>query len=319
MPRNRAAVRALSRRNVALQKAAVLIASHNRRERTLASLDTLFRQHSVADLAVDVFLVDDGCTDGTGEAIRSRFPSVHVLRGNGSLYWNGAMRLAFAVAMHMRFDAYILLNDDMILYKDALERLVSLARLRLEAGSPALVVGSARSPRTGQQSYGGLIRRARGMKVQLQMLATHPSQALGCETMHGNFVLIPAEIAAVLGNLDEHFQHQFADLDYGLRASQSGFEVVVIPGYAGDCSDNSEEGTWRDTNLGLAGRLRHLVSPKGVPIKEWALFTRRHFGWRWLASTPSPYVKTLLSSALSARPARRPGAARPPGQGSYDA
>jgi hypothetical protein len=105
----------------------------------------------------------------------------------------------------------------------------------------------------------------------------------------------------------------------GLRASQSGFEVVVIPGYAGDCSDNSEEGTWRDTNLGLAGRLRHLVSPKGVPIKEWALFTRRHFGWRWLASTPSPYVKTLLSSALSARPARRPGAARPPGQGSYDA
>ena len=122
--------------NLYLQKAAILIACHNRRDLTLASLDMLFRQRSISDLEIQTFLVDDGCTDGTGEAVRSRFPSVHVLRGNGSFYWNGAMRLAFAVAMNLGFDAYIFLNDDTILYKDALERMVCLAREQLAAGAP---------------------------------------------------------------------------------------------------------------------------------------------------------------------------------------
>ncbi len=290
---------------MSIHRAAVLITSHNRRSFTLAALDTLFRQRRIGDLETDVFLVDDGCTDGTVEAVRSRFPSVHLLRGDGTLYWNRGMHLAFAVAMTMGFDAYIFFNDDTFLYKDALERLVSLARERLAAGAPAIVAGSTRSPRTGKQSYGGMIKTTRGLSVSLEMVDADPARAIECDTMNGNFALIPAEIAAVVGNLEEQFQHQFGDLDYGLRAKAAGFEVIALPGYVGDCSDNDRAGTWRDKGLRLADRWRHLMSPKGVPPREWELFARRHFGWRQLAYIPSPYLRTLVSGALFDRSSRR--------------
>jgi GT2 family glycosyltransferase len=280
---------------MSIYRLAVLITSHNRRDLTLASLNSLFRQRSIEDVEFEVFLVDDGCSDGTGEAVRSRFPSVRVLDGDGTLYWNGGMRVAFAAAMKERFDAYILFNDDTILYKDALQRVVSLARERLASGIPAIIAGSTHSPLTGKQSFGGFLKQVRGITLELEMIEAHPSRSIPCETMNGNFALIPAEISNVLGNLEEKFRHQFGDLDYGLRAKQAGFEVIVIPGYIGDCFNNNYSGTWRDSTISFTSRWHHLRSPKGVPIGEWVLFTRRHFGWRWLHYSLSPYVKTILS------------------------
>jgi GT2 family glycosyltransferase len=290
---------------VSIYRVAVLIASHNRRDLTLASLNSLFRQRSVEDVEIEVFLADDGCTDGTGEAVRSRFPDVHVLKADGTLYWNGGTRLAFATAMREGFDAYILFNDDTILYKDVLERAICLARERLAFGMPTIIAGSTRSPLTGKQSFGGILKKTHGLALKLEMIEAHPSRSIPCETMNGNFALIPSEVAKVVGNLEESFHHQFGDLDYGLRAKQAGFDVVVMPGYIGDCFSNEFSETWRDSNICFAARLCHLRSPKGVPFKEWVLFTRRHFGWRWLHYSVSPYVKTYLSSMVPNNPWRR--------------
>src|SRR6266850_1278185 len=38
-------------------------------------------------------VVDDGSGDGTYEMVRVEHPEVVLLRGHGSLYWTGAMRL----------------------------------------------------------------------------------------------------------------------------------------------------------------------------------------------------------------------------------
>ena len=70
---------------------AAVMAVHNRRELTLACLDTLRAQELPATAALDVFVLDDASTDGTAEAIAQRHPDVRLLTGDGQLYWNGGM------------------------------------------------------------------------------------------------------------------------------------------------------------------------------------------------------------------------------------
>jgi GT2 family glycosyltransferase len=287
-----------------IDRIAVLITSFNRRDLTMAALAALIAQRVIADTQLTIFLVDDGSTDGTGDAVRLQFPQVRVLEGDGTLFWNGGMRMAFESAKKEGFDAYILFNDDTFLYEDALERLVGCARDQLAAGKPAIVVGSTRSPVTGKRSYGGLMKRSHGLVVGMDVVMPLPSTSVSCNTMNGNFALIPAEIAEVVGNIEKGFRHSFGDIDYGLRASDAGFAVVVAPGYVGECSNNSTAGTWRDPSAPFAQRWKSLLSPKGVPVNDWLLFTRRHYGWRWFCYAASPYLKTIASSLFPRRSER---------------
>lgn len=52
---------------------AVLLTAHNRKEKTLLCLDFLFKQKQVEEYTIDVYLTDDGSTDGTSEAVKKHF------------------------------------------------------------------------------------------------------------------------------------------------------------------------------------------------------------------------------------------------------
>ena len=278
-----------------IQRIAVLVTSHNRKERTLASLQSLFAQNGIGDFELAVFLVDDGSKDGTSEAVAVRFPWVRLMSGDGSLYWGGGMRKAFGAAMEEGFDAYLWLNDDVQLYDDAISRIVACAESAAIKGQTAIVVGSTCDPKTGSRSYGGYQVRKDGLHIHFDAVIPNSTRALPCDTFNGNLTLIPASLARVLGNLDDSFRHYRGDLDYGLRARKAGFSVLVGAGYFGECPDDSKiEGSWRDRAQPLSKRWAHLTSPKGMPFGDWFLFTSRHFGWRCPFYAISPYVKLLL-------------------------
>ena len=103
-------------------RTAVLITCHNRKPKTLACLTALFNQEPSPDVTIDVYLVDDGSTDGTTEEVHQTYPQVKILQGDGSLFWNGGMRKAFAEALKQDYDYYLWLNDDTVLYPEAMPR-----------------------------------------------------------------------------------------------------------------------------------------------------------------------------------------------------
>jgi GT2 family glycosyltransferase len=286
---------------LAIKSIAALITCFNRRQHTLTALTTLFQQKGIQDIHLKVFLVDDGCTDGTGEAVRSGFPQVSVLKGNGSLFWDGGMRMAYDAAMKEGFDAYLLFNDDTKLYDDALIRLVNCADAQLAKGQPTIITGTTITPGTTVPSYGGKNWRVRGLAKHLLIVAPDPERAIFCDTMNGNFVLVPKEITRVLGNLEKGFTQQFGDFDYGLRAQRAGFKVAIAPGFSGECRDNPTTGTFRDPAQPFSRRWKSLMSPKGTPLPDWWIFTTRHFGWRWPLYFASPYLKTLTLGILPQR------------------
>lgn len=273
---------------------AVLLTAHNRKQKTLACLESLYSQVLPPDIKLVVFLVDDGCTDGTSEAIRERFPQVRLLRGDGNLFWNGGMRLAFGEALKEGFDYYLWLNDDIQLYPNALMNLLLISKM---IGSKAIIVGSMQDPQTGAHTYGGVRRLSWWRPLKFSPVVAQGNPVL-VDTMNGNCVLIPAEVAQAVGNLDPQFTHGMGDFDYGLRAKKKGFEIWVAPGYVGTCARNDPRNTWVDPTLPLRERWRKVREPKGLPPGEWLVFVRRHAGLLWPIYWLLPYIKLVVSSFL---------------------
>jgi GT2 family glycosyltransferase len=285
---------------------AALLTCFNRRETTLACLRRLYAQTALAEVQLETYLLDDGSSDGTGAAVRREFPQVRVLQGDGQRFWGGGMRLAWAAALEGRHDHYLWLNDDTMLEPGALERLLrTAASVRSRTGREGIVVGTTKDPETGESTYGGIDKVAR---VFIRFKLVEPRvEPVRCDTMCGNCVLVPAEVARRVGNLSSSFAHNGGDFDYGLRAAKLGFSCWVAPGHVGTCSAHDIEGSHLDATLPLDERLRLMARASGpTPPREWMLFIRRHAGWRWPLYWPRTLVRMRFPRLWLAVRGRRP-------------
>ncbi len=269
----------------------VLLTCYNRQKKTLHCLESLARQEGIDGVAVTVFLVDDGCTDATAERVKMRFPEVKVLQGSGNLYWSGGMRLAFGEALGKGFDYYMWLNDDVMLFDDAIKRLFeTMVLLDRSSAGDGVVVGSMCDVDSGKLTYGGLKKKYPLRPLTFSMLEPG-EQPIECDVANGNLVLIPTSIAAIVGNLSNDYTHGIGDFDYCLRARKAGFKIWIAPGYFGRCSRNSIRKSCRDSALSMSERLEELKKPTGLPpAREWMTFVRRHGGVFW----PLDWIRTCI-------------------------
>ena len=254
---------------------AVLMACHNRRTKTVSCLRALRRSlERCSDINIHVFLTEDGCTDGTSDAVQRLNVPLTVIHGDGSLYWNGGMSAAWRAAecACVAFDAFLLLNDDTVFDPDGLGALLSVSH---ELDHESIVVGAVRSPDSGALTYGGVRRLSAWHPARVQRLEVSET-IQDADTFNGNCALIPASVYRKIGILDPTYTHAMGDFDYGFRARAAGCRVVVAPGTVGTCERNSVRGSWQDPRLPLWRRLRLLESPKGLPRRQWIAFLRSH-------------------------------------------
>lgn len=273
------------------RRIAAILTVFNRKDDTLRCLRSLANQAGL-DSELTVFVVDDASTDGTAAAVQSEFPDVRLLHGDGTLFWNGGMRLAFGSALAEGFDFYWWLNDDVDLDDDALTRLLSTADSLAEGGqTPGIVVGSMRQPEQGHVTYGGVVRNDPWRPFQFSLVEPHDAHPVPALTMNGNCVLIPSAVGHNLGNLSPDFRQKMGDFDYGLRAQRNGYQVWVAPGTHGTCATHPP----RRTDQGpLIEEVTRLWSVKELPFAPWRTFVRRWGGVLWPVYFVSPYLNRSI-------------------------
>jgi GT2 family glycosyltransferase len=284
------------------KRIAAIITCYNRKQKTLDSLKALFDQNLPEDTSLSVYLVDDNSTDGTSEAIAQHYPQVTILNGDGSLFWNGGMRMAFAAAMLHNYDYYLWLNDDTTLYSGAILKLWQTSQHLIEQGqTQSIVIGSTQDPETGELTYGGLIKNSwwHPFATALVVPGKDPKP---CDLMNGNCVLIPKSVVSLVGNLDSSFGHYLGDYDYGLRARKHSCTLWITPGYIGTCAGNLSSQKVSDHSLNQ--KLEQMEQPKGLAagdailysFQEWRVYSKRHAGLLWVFYWLLPYRRLVWLS-----------------------
>lgn len=249
---------------------AVLIACYNRKEKTLGCLRDLFKQAYIDEkFKITVFLVDDASTDGTPEAISKNFPPVRIIKGTGNLYWNKGMHLAWKKALEEKeFDFYLWLNDDTVLFPDAIFTMMDTFQ---KCGEDSIICGSTKSELTGNFTYG--LRIKKGIE-----LVPNGEIQYG-EFMNGNVVLISKSIYEAIGIIDNIYPHAIGDNDYGLRAVKNGIRIATPVDYIGYCEGHDKLPAWCLPEVPFKKRLKSLYSPLGNSHPRYFfIFEYRHFG-----------------------------------------
>ncbi len=268
---------------------AVLMTCHNRKEGTLKCLGHLFAQ-VVPELAVAVYLVDDGSTDGTGDAIRKMYPEVTVITGDGTLFWCGGMRLAWQHALAMAPDCYLWLNDDTFLHPGSLQTLLRAKESELQ--QQCVVVGSCCDAGTGTHTYGGQALLGRH-PARVSLIRPDPVLTKMCDTFNGNLILITKAAFQMLGII-RSFSHATGDTDYGLHARRQRIPVLLAPGFLAECAANPVAQSWSNCELPRMQRFRMLIGRKGLPPGDWWRFLWTNAGIRALVYWPIPYLRVLV-------------------------
>lgn len=247
---------------------AALLTCHNRRDKTVKCLNDLLNQQGLSEqYNLKVFLVDDGSNDGTSEAVRENFPEVKIIKGNGNLFWNRGMHLAWSEAAKEDYDFYLWLNDDTMLFSTALQDMFNCARLTNES---SIIVGTTRSAVNGTITYGGRSRK--------KGLLEPNGQLQQCDYFNGNCVIIPKSVYKTVGNLDYMFSHSTGDWDYGLRAAKKGIKLFISFFYIGTCEKHDSLPKWCSPSVKLRDRIKAFQTPLAVNPVQHFKFDLRHNG-----------------------------------------
>lgn len=285
-----------------MQRVAVLMTCFNRKDKTLRCLESLSESicSSKYKLHVDLFLTDDGSTDGTSVAvIENSYPfSVHILSGTGNLFWNGGMIVAWNAALeHGGYDGYLWLNNDTYLLPNVWDEMIEADKYAYSKyGKHGIYVGSTKDPLTGNFTYGGFNFVN---KLTLKDEFIYPDGYFHlCQCAHGNATYVSHEVVEKIGIFCDKYIHGGGDHDYTYLAYKAGFPLIVLRDYVGLCENDHIESEKNDkrgfNSMTLKERIDYLYSPLGYNLHNSLLFQKRCFPFRFPFVFISGYFKALF-------------------------
>lgn len=233
-------------------KIAALLTCFNRKDKTLSCLTSLYQALETYNSKVEdninlsVYLTDDGCTDGTGDAVRCNFSDkdITILQGTGNLYWAGGMRFAWneALKKHNEWAFYLLLNDDTDLLENLFEELLNTHKYCIDNYKQAGVYSGITSSKSdhNKMTYGGDVWKNKFLGTSVRLKPNGKPQM--CDITNANILLVSKEVVDKIGIFWDGYIHGKADNDYSNTARRKKIPVLLTANFCGRC-DNDHKGS----------------------------------------------------------------------------
>lgn len=249
---------------------AVIMTVHNRREITMECISKFYQCRGIEWYDIEFYLMDDGSTDGTSEVVAKEYPQIILLKGDGNLFWNRGMYYCWKEAIKKHHDFYLWLNDDTMLFDNALEVLFKdLAK----AGGLSVISGTCCDTATKSiTTYGG--RADNGYLIEVS------GDIQQSEAINGNLVLIPNEVVERIGIIDPYFWHSGGDNEYSMRALKYGIPSYITSSFVATCDRHDGISKSENPQYPLRVRWASLNTPFGSMPKEKFYLNNKYKGFR---------------------------------------
>ena len=237
----------------------VAVAVHQRRSVTVDWVRSVLAADRDG-LDLHLVVVDDGSTDGTAEAVRALWPTAEIITADGQQFWARGTNRAIEAAVAHDPDFVLVSNDDTLVDRHCLRRLVACARTH-----PRSVVGPvlvhADDPGRAFQTYPRWQTRYGGWRHRHHLrVDALPDEPLEVDVIVGNCILVPTRAIREGGLLDDRGVHNWVgDAEWTPRLARAGWQLLIEPSARVACLPNAVVASpWTG---GIAGVRRALTDP----------------------------------------------------------
>lgn len=197
----------------------VIILNYNGKDTIKSCLDSVFCS-DYSDL--NVVFVDNNSKDGSLEFSKKLFPKFHFIKNESNFGFSTGNNVGIRFALEKMADYVFLLNNDAILEKDTLSKLIELAE-NSKAGifSPIIFNGNGNIWFSGGKIIWTKMRAIHTIKKPDKKNAYATQYVTGCA------MLIKKEVFKKIGLLSEDYFLYYEDADFCLQAKKEGFDSMV--------------------------------------------------------------------------------------------
>lgn len=206
---------------------ACVVLSCNRREDTLACLRSI---EAGTYRHICILLLDALSTDGTADAVRAAHPAVTVADLVENRGYAGNNNVGLTRALAAGADWIFLLNDDVVLAPDCLERLLEAVGEQQHVGVAGPVVYHADEPDVIQSAGGELTRTWQARHLgQNEHDRGQFAAPRAVEWLTGCALLVRREAVIAAGRLDDRFFMYWEEVEWCHRIRAGGWQVLAVP------------------------------------------------------------------------------------------
>ncbi len=204
-----------------------VILNTNRRDDTLECLASLVASDYGHHKAI---VLDNASTDGSVEAIRSRFPQVEIVRLTDNLGYAGNNNVGIAHAMAQGADWVFVLNEDTVLAPDCLRRLVETGEGDPRIGVVGPMVYHHDEPDVIQSAGGALSRYWNSVHIGQNVRdAGQYVQPHDVDWISGCAIMVRRGVIDAVGVIDVRYFYFWEETEWCIRAGRAGWRIVQVP------------------------------------------------------------------------------------------
>jgi len=203
-------------------KVFIIILNYNGREFIRQCLAGVF---SLNYPNFEVVVVDNNSQDASPEEVRKFFPRTHFIKNEENIGFSAGNNVGIRFALEHMADWVMLLNQDTVVEKNMLEKLVEVGESDPYLGiiSPIVLSGKA-----SKVWFSG------GKIDWWRMKTIHERKLIKNINYHSDFIsgcamMVRKEVFAKTGLLDEDFFLYWEDADFSIRAKKAGYKLAVTP------------------------------------------------------------------------------------------